>query len=196
MLLQFNRVIPVCTYSTIVVLVSGIIYKSSCPVSPRFINSQNPEHLHDPVPPTHYHMNLCTLPGSLAHSNSFPKNTTHVPTFTARNHTVSPHNLALSTLNPANEPRLGCTCSRHSTHGRMKYRGSTRGAVISDSVVARSQMSANDVFVSAARCLPPSRTAERCSFPRRDVSCELIVVPKETGSCLQSARSTNQPQRT
>lgn len=159
-------------------LVSGIIYKSSCPFNQGPSTTKTPPR---PITALHYHINLCTLPGSLAHSNSFPKNTAHVPTFTARNHSVSPHNLVLSILNPAIEPWLGRTCSRHITHGRIKYRGSTRGAVISDRAVVRSQMSANDVFVSAAGFLALFCIAGRDGFPRRRVSCRPVVIPKETG---------------
>jgi hypothetical protein len=38
------------------------------------------------------------------------------------------------------------TFSLHSTHGMMKYRGSTKGAVMSESVVEMSQMRVNEVF--------------------------------------------------
>lgn len=155
------------------------------------INGTNSQRPRSPIPPIHYHINLCTLPGSLDHSNSFPKKTAHVITFTMRNHSVSPHNLVFSTLNPASEPWLGCTCSRHNTHGRIKYRGSTRGAVIKDNAVERSQMSANDVFVSAEPLLPSFCTEELASFPRCVASCELLL-----GPCPQSARSANQPQST
>lgn len=101
-----------------------------------------------------HHINLCTLPSSLAHSNPLHKNTAHVPAFAAKNHIVSPHNLVLSTPSPPSEPRLGYTFSRQSTHGRIKYRGSTRGAVMRDSDVARSQTSANEVFVFLFSALP------------------------------------------
>lgn len=145
---------------------------------------------HTRFTPNHHHINLCTTPGSLAHSNPFPKNTTHVPTLTTINHSVSPHNLDLSISSPANEPRLGRTCSRHSTHGRMKYRGSTRGAVISDRAVVMSQMSTNDVLVSLTGFLSLPGTVGRDDFPRRAVTL------LESTPWLQSARSASQPQKT
>lgn len=44
------------------------------------------------------------------------------------------------------------TCSRHITHGMMKYLGSTSGAVISDSAVERTQMIANEVSAPCTFC--------------------------------------------
>lgn len=44
------------------------------------------------------------------------------------------------------------TSKRQNSHGRMKYRGSTRGAVISESAVAKIQIRKYDVGTSPSIC--------------------------------------------
>lgn len=116
-----------------------------------------------------YHINLCTFPGSWGHSNPLYRNIYPVTALMSKNHTVSPHRRTSTpsrthastapVIFASTPPRLfpllarfcgGAdatrgTCSRHTTHGMMKYRGSTSGAVIRERAVARRKMSRKEV---------------------------------------------------
>ncbi|EFW15905.1 hypothetical protein CPSG_07532 [Coccidioides posadasii str. Silveira] len=97
-----------------------------------------------------YHINRCTFPGSCGHSNPLYKNMYPVTAFTIKNHTPSiirgkyRMSCLLASLEDALmlSLRLSCSeyidegiCNRHKTQGMIKYRGSTRGAVIRQRVV-------------------------------------------------------------
>lgn len=94
---------------------------------------------------TAHHINLCTLPGSCGHSNPLYRNIYPVTTLIARNHRVSSQSSYLPQWSSSLFESLDCCgegdtiCNRQNSHGRMKYRGSTRGAVASDREVAMSQ---------------------------------------------------------
>lgn len=109
-----------------------------------------------------HQMNLCTCPGSCGHSKPLYRKTYPVTALIATNHknsATSGVNLAsrkegyFSSSSPSlvsllplpsderagNNTEDGGMCNRHITQGMMKYLGSTKGAVISESEVDKSQ---------------------------------------------------------
>jgi hypothetical protein len=126
------------------------------------------------IRPQYYHMNLCTFPGSWDHSNPRYRNTYPVTALMSKNQNVSPHNrppppsAAQNLTTSENLARMPSsllllvvffregrdeirgdevgTCSRHTTHGMIKYRGSTSGAVISERAVERTNTSRKEVL--------------------------------------------------
>jgi len=122
-----------------------------------------------------HHMNLCTLPGSCGHEKPQYKNMYPVAALTTSSHAVSSHSLWSYSFHSAfgdgNDSfglvgvvlfggRRSGKCIRQKIQGRMKYLGSTKGAVMSCRAEVVSQMIAND---TVAECWLSGR--DNCSPP-------------------------------
>ena len=108
----------------------------------------------------HYHMNLCTFPGSCGHSNPFSRKIYPMSMLMARNQNLSNWSRCSQFFVESADLTISCleievcflacskcdhgpglwVCRRHISQGKMKYLGSTRGAVTKERLVLRSQM--------------------------------------------------------